>query len=64
MLTAIAAKYMIGGQGILFGRAVTSFIAFLPQTPSAADRLFTAFRRRPLHHEALRGLAEARRLVF
>jgi hypothetical protein len=32
MLTAIAAKYMIGGQGILLGRAVTSFIAFPPQT--------------------------------
>jgi hypothetical protein len=32
MLTAIAAKYMIGGQGRLFGRAVTSCIAFLPQT--------------------------------
>jgi hypothetical protein len=28
---AIAAKMMIGGQGRLFGRAITSFIAFLPE---------------------------------
>src|SRR6516225_777344 len=62
---------MIGGQGKLFGRSVTSFIAFLPQPDgcmsvahgASSDRSLTQDVRSagPLGHRLWRGVELARR---
>jgi hypothetical protein len=63
MLTAIAARKMIGGQGKLFGRAVTSFIAFLPQPDGCISVVHGPLQIAHFHKtfEALEGSRSLRR---